>query len=51
MVIFITELNSDYYSVKFLEEHECERYYRYNKQLLLDNASQSIEERLRQMGR
>ena len=51
MVIFITELNSDYYSVKFLEEHECERYYRYNKQLLLDDASQSIEERLRQMGR
>ena len=51
MVIFITELNSDYYSVKFLEEHECERYYRYNKQLLLDDASQSIEEQLRQMGR
>lgn len=51
MVIFITELNSDYYSVKFLEEHECERYYRYNKQLLLDDASRSIEERLRQMGR
>ena len=51
MVIFITELNSDYYSVKFLGEHECERYYRYNKQLLLDDASQSIEERLRQMGR
>ena len=51
MVIFITELNSDYYSVKFLGEHECERYYRYNKQLLLDDASQSIEERLRQIGR
>ena len=51
MVIFITELNSDYYSVKFLEEHECERYYRYNKQLLLDDASQSIEERLRQIGK
>ena len=51
MVIFITELNSDYYSVKFLGEHECERYYRYNKQLLLDDASRSIEERLRQMGR
>ena len=51
MVIFITELNSDYYSVKFLGEHECERYYRYNKQLLLDDASQSIEEQLRQMGR
>lgn len=49
MVIFITELNSDDYSVKFLQQYECERYYRYNRQLLFDEGSWSIEERIRQL--
>ena len=51
MVIFVTELNSDYYTVQFLQQYECERYYRYNRQLLVDESSQAIEEQLRQMGR
>ena len=49
MVIFVTELNSDYYTVQFLQQYECERYYRYNRQLLVDESSQAIEEQLRQM--
>lgn len=49
LVIFVTELNRDYYSVRFLQEYECERYYRYNRQLLADESSREIEERLRQM--
>ena len=44
MVIFVTELNSDYYTVQFLQQYECERYYRYNRQLLVDESSQAIEE-------
>lgn len=51
MVIFVTELNSDYDTVQFLQQYECERYYRYNRQLLADESSQAIEEQLRQMGR
>jgi hypothetical protein len=51
MVIFVTELNCDYYSVKFLQEYECERYYYYNKALLFDEGSRSIEDRLQQLGR
>lgn len=51
MVVFITELNGDYHSVRFLQEYECERYYRYNKQLLFDESSRTIEARLHALGR
>ena len=34
MVLFVTELNTGFYSVGFLQEYDCERYYRYNKELL-----------------
>lgn len=51
MVIFITELNSDYHSVKFLQEYECERYYYYNKELLFEEGSRSIEARLQALGK
>lgn len=51
MVIFLTELNLDFYSIRFLQQYECERYYRYNRELLCDARSQSIEARLRQMGK
>lgn len=51
MVLFITELNTDYYSVKFLEEYQCERYYYYNKELLFEEGSKSIEARLQAIGR
>ena len=31
MVVFIANLNTDFYSIRFLQEYECERYYQYNK--------------------
>ena len=34
MISFITELNTNFYSVQFLQNYECERYYQYNKNLL-----------------
>ncbi|MCI8453462.1 MAG: AAA family ATPase [Lachnospiraceae bacterium] len=50
MVIFITELNSSYYAVRFLEEYDCERYYRYNKRLLFEEREKGLKSRLERLG-
>ena len=50
MVIFITELNSSFYAVKFLSENECERYFRYNSRLLFDNRAAEIMKTLDRLG-
>lgn len=42
MVIFITGLNTGFYSVGFLQEYECDRYYQYNKLLLFDDREKEI---------
>lgn len=42
MVIFITSLNTGARSVEFLKEYECERYYRYNKELLFDEQEADV---------
>lgn len=42
MVIFITELNTNFNCTRFLQEYDCERYYQYNKRLLFDDAEQEI---------
>ncbi len=46
MVMFITELNSNPYSISFLQDCECERYYRYNKELLFDEKRRKLLERM-----
>lgn len=46
MVIFVTELSRNYYSVMFLQENDCERYYMYNKNLLFEENSRKIEHRI-----
>lgn len=46
MVIFITELNRNYYTVHFLQEYDCERYYMYNKNLLFEEKGRKIQKRL-----
>lgn len=48
MVLFVTELNTGFYSVRFLQEYDCERYYRYNKELLFSDEEQEISEFLKQ---
>ncbi len=50
MVIFITELNSSFYAVKFLSENECERYFQYNSRLLFDNRAAEIMKNLDRLG-
>ena len=42
MVAFVTELNTDYYSVQFLKDNDCERYCRYNKKLLFGERQEEI---------
>ena len=46
MVIFVTELNSRYSAVSFLQEYQCDRYYEYNKRLLFDQEEADILKRL-----
>lgn len=46
MVLFVTELNTGFYSVRFLQEYECERYYQYNKNLLFSEEEKEIERRI-----
>ncbi|MCD7745684.1 MAG: AAA family ATPase [Lachnospiraceae bacterium] len=48
-VVFITNLNTDSYCVRFLRQYDCERYYRYNKELLFDERSRTIEARLEEL--
>ena len=42
MVVFVTGLNTGFYSVDFLQEYACERYYEYNKMLLFDDREKEI---------
>lgn len=48
MVLFVTELNTGFYSLRFLQEYECERYYQYNKNLLFSDEEQEIGRLLRE---
>ena len=51
MVVFLTELNSGYYSVKFLKEYDCERYYQYNERLLFKDRENDIRARIDSLGK
>ncbi|MGL4791215.1 MAG: ATP-binding protein [Anaerotignaceae bacterium] len=42
MVVFVTELNSGYFSIKFINENGCVKFYHYNKNLLFKQQQQSI---------
>ncbi len=50
MVLFVTELNTGYYSVRFLQQYECERYYEYNRNLLFSDEEREIGRMLEQAG-
>ena len=42
MIIFVTELNAGYYSIKFIDENGCVKFYQYNKQLLYKQRQKSL---------
>ena len=50
LVLFVTELNTGAYSVHFLQDYECERYYQYNRNLLFSQEEQEIEALLKKRG-
>ena len=50
MVIFVTELNTGLYAVRFLANHSCERYYQYNKRLLFEDRQADIMKKLDRLG-
>lgn len=51
MAVFITELNTNYYSIKFLQEYECPRYFQYNERLLFNRQEDAIKTRIDNLGR
>ncbi|MFV0315017.1 MAG: hypothetical protein ACK5I7_07940, partial [Anaerotignum sp.] len=42
MVIFVTELTTNFYTVNFISENGSEKYYQYNKELLFEEKQKSI---------
>ena len=46
MVVFVTNLNTSYYCVRFLQEYECQRYYQYNKKLLFEDREGELKKRI-----
>lgn len=51
MVVLLTELNAGYYSVKFLEQYECSRYYEYNERLLFLDRETELKNRISHLGK
>ena len=49
MVLFVTGLTASRSGVGFLREHECGRYYEYNRRLLFEDQESSILERLNRL--
>ena len=46
IVSFVTELGAGCYSILFLRENDCDRYYKYNKGLLLDERQEAVLKQL-----
>lgn len=46
MVVFITEMNTDYYAAWFVDTNGCDRFYKYNKSLLFSERQQGILQEL-----
>lgn len=49
MVVFVTGLNSGYYSLHYLKDHICEKYFLYNKKLLTEEQHQTIMEEIKDL--
>lgn len=50
MIVFVTELNTGYYSIQFLKDHVCGKYNKYNKGLLFGERRKELLEKLEQNG-
>jgi hypothetical protein len=50
MVIFLSEIASGYYTMKFINEHGNEEYFRYNELLLLKDRRRKLQEEIFELG-
>lgn len=46
MVVFITELTANYYSMEFIYENGCDSYYKYNKELLFHDKTNELKRKI-----
>ncbi len=46
MVLFLTRLDSGHYSLSFIQNEGCDKYYEYNKLLLLRDKKQELREKV-----
>ncbi len=42
MVVFVTELNTNFYTIQYLKDHDCDAYTRYNQKLLISKQREDI---------
>ncbi len=48
MVLFVTELTLNSHAVWFVSQHGCEKFYEYNKELLLDERKGELQNRIKE---
>ena len=48
-MLFVTELNTNPYSISFISENGCDSYYKYNKKLLFEEEQGEILKELNQI--
>lgn len=49
MVLFVTELTLNAHGTWFVSEHGCDKFYEYNKELLLEERKKELKERIRHL--
>lgn len=49
MVVFVTELTANYYSMKFIRMHGCDRYYAYNQSLLFTETRNQLLDEIKEV--
>ena len=49
MVLFVTELTLNPHAVWFVSEHGCDKFFEYNKELLLDEKRTKLQEQIRRL--
>lgn len=42
LVLFVTELAAGFFSLNFIQENGCERFYKYNKNMIRDNVREEL---------
>lgn len=49
MVIFVTELDTNYYAIQFIKENGCDLYYKHHRGMLFEETREEILSELNEM--